>query len=330
MAHNLFAKRMAFVGTPAWHGLGTKVERGCGPAEMIRAAGLDWPVWTKPAPGAEVDPATGEYDRNLVMRGPLEAESDEVALGWVGPRYRPLQNAIAFEFFEPFLDKGWAHFETAGALGRGEVIWVLARLENDIEISESDTLKRYLLLCNSHDGSSSVSVRFTAIRVVCENTLNLAKTGAQGSAPHLIRHTRSVVKNLRSAQASDLRRIANKVFDDAERTFAKMTKCTMEEESTMKYLDCLYARTDLQKRLGKYPDRWRRVWSILDDEKVTPPETKNTLWGLYNAVVREEDYRSTRERKPDARLRRIWLGPGSERKLAALSAARRLVERQAN
>ena len=330
MAHNLFDERMAFVGQTAWHGLGKKVPRRCGAEEMIRAAGLNWPVWVKPAPGAEVDHATGVYDRNLVMRGPLGDESEEVALGWVGPRYRPLQNATAFGFFEPFVDRGWAQFETAGALRRGEVIWVLARLKGDIKVSDSDILKRYLLLCNSHDGSSAVSVRFTAVRVVCENTLNLAKTGSQSGAAHRIRHTRSVVANLRAAQASKLKEIADDIFRDAERSFGEMAKLPMTKESTRRYLDRLHPRTDTQKGKGEFPLRWQRVWSVLDDKKVTPPETKETLWGLYNAVVHEEDFRSTREIRPDARLRRIWLGSGSELKLAALAEARRLVDRQAS
>ena len=76
----------------------------------------------------------------------------------------------------------------------------------------------------------------------------------------------------------------------------------------------------------KEPERWARIKDILDDEAVTPRETRGTLWALYNAVVRDEDFRDTREATPDARLERVWFGRGQNLKLKALALARRQLQ----
>ena len=317
---------MAFVGDPAWHGLGTKVPHDVGVDDMIVAAGLDWKVWLQPAPGAERDPRTRNYDRNLVMRRPLDGETASVALGWVGHKYEPLQNKEAFRFFEPFLEKKWACFETAGALGRGELVWVLARLQGEICVGQRDKIHRYLLLSNSHDGSSAVTVRFTCVRVVCQNTLILAHRRGASTAVASIHHTRNLQENLRQEQAAKLMEIAESVFDKADSIFNKMAKRRLGDGETEEYLDRLFPRTENQKRESSEPLRWCRVRSILDDISVTPPDTRDTLWGLYNAVVRDEDFRSTRESVSSARLGRIWFGNGSQLKLQALGVARDLVE----
>ena len=58
-------------------------------------------------------------------------------------------------------------------------------------------------------------------------------------------------------------------------------------------------------------------------------QTRRTLWALYNAVVRDEDYRETRERQAERRLERVWFGSGSEIKLKALDQARRFAKQAA-
>src|SRR5690606_26120621 len=100
-----------------------------------------------------------------------EAGDDEVLLGVVSHAYEPLQNTQAFDFFDSIVDRKEAFFETAGALGQGERVWVLAKLPDVIEIVRGDDCCRYLLLSNTHTGQGSVIVKFTSVRVVCQNTL---------------------------------------------------------------------------------------------------------------------------------------------------------------
>jgi phage/plasmid-like protein (TIGR03299 family) len=99
-----------------------------------------------------------------------------VLLGVVSRRYQPLQNAEAFEFFDLIVS---AYFETAGALGEGERIWVMAKMPEAMQIVPGDECLKYLLLSNTHTGEGSVTVKFTSVRVVCQNTLIMAMEDGQ-------------------------------------------------------------------------------------------------------------------------------------------------------
>lgn len=328
MAHSLFRGRMAFVGEVPWHRLGEPVASTVTAKEMCRAAGLDWKVKREPAPGARViDERRGLHDRYLIMREPVGDEGDAVALGMVGSGYQPLQNTEAFEFFEPIIEGNYARFHTAGALGNGERIWVLVKLNDRIVIGKDDIVDRYLLLSNSHDGTGSVSIRFTPIRVVCQNTLNFAMKGGSGAIS--VRHTRNIARHLAAAQAAELRRIIEKAFKQAERLFGEMALMSLDAERTEEILEELFPRTDRQKDDGLEPERWGRVKHIIEDTTVTPPKTRGTLWALYNAITRDEDYRKSREASPEARLERVWFGSGHDLKIRALTTCRKEIRRAA-
>lgn len=324
MGHNLFQDRMAFVGETPWHRLGQRVAPHIGSEAMCEAAGLDWAVTKVPAPGARLDKRNETYDRYLICREPVGDEESEVALGMVGPAYQPLQNIEAFKFFEPLLETGFAQFHTAGALGNGERVWVLAKLVDQIVIGHDDKIDRFLLLSNSHDGSGAVSVRFTPIRVVCQNTLNLAvKPG--GKPASSIRHTRHMQKHMAKAQAEQLRDVVDRVFREAADLFSRMAIRQLDPGEKYKILGEFFpisgsvaGGSALSKGPKRLPERWQRIDSVLRDDAVTPPETAETAWGLYNAITRDEDYRVTREAGSDARLRRVWFGSGQDLKIKAL------------
>ncbi|MGH6663216.1 MAG: DUF932 domain-containing protein [Rhodospirillales bacterium] len=322
MPHNLFQDSMAFVGEVPWHGLGVQVPPSVTAAEMIRKANLDWKVSKVPARGARIMGADAQvYDRYLVIRDGARNERSSVDLAIVGAAYEPLQNSEAFAFFEPFIDNKWGQFHTAGALGNGERIWVLVKMNGQIRVDRDDAVDKFLLLSNSHDGTSAVTVRFTPIRVVCQNTLNYAMRRSSGVVS--VRHTKHVAKNLAKAQAKKLKEVVDKVFADAEDLFGNMVARTLKASDTDRFLELLLPKTKNQKNENQQPARWMRIKAILDDSSVTPPQTRNTLWALYNAIVRDEDYRATREAQADARLERVWFGRGRDLKVKALKAARR-------
>ena len=322
MSHDLFQDRMAFVGNTPWHGLGKSVPPDVSAAEMISEANLDWQVRKKPAPGARlIDERKKHFDRYVMEREPVAKETEVVALAIVGKAYEPLQNTDAFKFFEPFIEEKWATFHSAGALGNGERVWVLAQLNEQIVIGNHDAIDRYLLLSNTHDGSGAVTIRFTPIRVVCQNTLNFAQKGGKGIIS--IRHTRHIHKNLAEAKAKELKRLVDTVFQEAESLFGNMAARVIKVEDVDKYLELLFPQTKGQKKNNRQPERWIRIKNILDDESITPRESRGTLWALYNAVIRDEDFRTTREATADARLERVWFGRGHDLKLRALEMARR-------
>ena len=327
MAHNLFRGRMAFVGDAPWHGLGQAVTSTVTSGEMCRAAGLDCKVTKEPAPGARiVNERRKLHDRYLIVRDAVGDEEEAVALGMVGSGYEPLQNSEAFSFFEPFIEGNYAQFHTAGALRNGERVWVLVKLNDRMVVADGDVVDRYLLLSNSHDGTGSVSIRFTPIRVVCQNTLNYAMKG--GSSAIEVRHTRNIARHLAAAQVEELKRIIEKAFRDAETLFGKMVLTSLNAERTDAILEILFPRTKRQMKEKLEPERWGRIRHIPDDPAVTPPE-RSTLWALYNAITRDEDFRRSREASSEARLERVWFGNGHDLKVRALGVFRKQLHKAA-
>lgn len=146
-----------------WHGLGQVIESAPTSDDAIKIAGLDWEV--KPMPifdqyGHELD----GYKVNIRM-------SDRKPLGIVTDRYKVVQNAEAFAFTDALLGKG-VRYETAGSLASGKTVWMLARMEGTTLAEE--IIDPYLVFTNQHDGKGAVRVAITPVRVVCQNTLNLA------------------------------------------------------------------------------------------------------------------------------------------------------------
>ena len=141
---------MFYVGETPWHGLGQKLDENPSISEAMVAASLDWEVGLKDlftSEGTPV-PARATYRK-----------TDGSILGVVGPRYTPLQNSDAFDWFQPFLDANECSLHTAGSLHEGQKVWVLAKLNRDnCEIVPGDTVQKFILLSNSHDGTVGVGV----------------------------------------------------------------------------------------------------------------------------------------------------------------------------
>lgn len=175
MAHNLATQAngsaaMAFVGEVPWHGLGTKVEGvAMTAAQAMSAAKLDWEV--EPVDTMTVDGTT------LTRRAIRRKDNGVVLAEGVSKRWTPVQNYQLFEFFDPIVGAGEAIYHTVGALGQGERLWVLAKLPGEVVIAKKDVHEKYLLLANSHKPGFALHVGWTAVRVVCQNTLNRALGG---------------------------------------------------------------------------------------------------------------------------------------------------------
>ena len=178
---------MMYVRNKPWHGLGTMVPEAPTSADALRFAGLDWTVRQEPIYNARggVIPS---YKSNV-------RDTDGSVLGIVGERYKVVQNIDAFNFTDDLVG-GEVRYETAGSLRGGKLIWLLAKMpERKVA---SDAVEPYLCFTNSHDGSGGLKVCMTPIRVVCNNTLNLAL----GSAKRIwsMRHTENVHERLTEAR----------------------------------------------------------------------------------------------------------------------------------
>jgi phage/plasmid-like protein (TIGR03299 family) len=313
---------MAFVGETPWHRLGTQVPPDVTSEQMLKSANLDWEVRKVPATGARIVKRQGReaiYDRYFVERDCVSGETVCPVLGVVGAQYELLQNHEAFSFFDPFLKPGHASYETAGALGNGDRVWVQVRVGAPILIAPDDQVNRFVLLSNSHDGRGALSLRFTPVRVVCNNTLNLALKDGE----HVVnlRHSKKMSERLADHQIEFLLRVVEETFARAAEQFWKPAGTQATATRRDSYLKAMFPRTTKQERDDEKPKWWVAIEKVLDDPKVTPKQTNGSMWALYNAVTRAEDYRKTTEALPEARLERVWFGSGAEKKIKALETA---------
>lgn len=178
MAANV--ETMMYVRQVPWHGLGTMVEEAPTSKDALRLAGLDWTVDQTPV----------YTDSGLVIPGykANRRSSDKSILGIVSDRYKIVQNTEAFEFTDSIVgetEDGVVKYETAGSLAGGKRIWLLARMPTKKILD--DDIEPYMFFSNSHDGTGAIKVGMTPIRVVCQNTLNMAMNTAkrQWSTKHI-------------------------------------------------------------------------------------------------------------------------------------------------
>lgn len=314
---------MAYYGEKPWHGLGAEVPRGITAEEMIKAAGLDWEVEMRPARGAIIN-KKGEANRYEIMRLPRSNQEEEVLLGVVTKRYKPLQNGEAFSFFDPIVADEEAYFETAGSLGQGERIWVLAKMPGAIEVVRGDECWKYLMLSNTHTGEGAIIVKFTTVRVVCQNTLMLAME--DGQRAYRVRHSKIMTDRL--DELSDLIATAQKIYKTTEELFKKFATIQMNAILLDIYLEQVFPKTKKQMQENKQPPRWLHIKDLFESHQYLQQQrVKGTLWAAYNAITQFEDYKKIRDDEEDeSRLDRAWFGTSAETKLKALQAAQKLAK----
>ena len=310
-----------FYDEPAWHGLGKTLKEPATAAVALKQAGLDWPVdkregFVKTAPDKYIQVPDVFH---TVRR------TDNQILGTVGKLYTPLQNADAFAFFDSIVDRKEAIYHTAGSLRGGRRVWILAQLPSDIKLGGKDFVNKYLLLTNSHDGSSQVEAGVTPIRVVCMNTLSMALSNLQ--ARHRIKHTISMDDRLK--EAAKVMGFARETYDALGDLYLRMTKVSVVDKKKLKgYLDAVFPiYTGSDEKKANYEKNLKekqvnRVAQLMETGKGAQlPTAKGTLWGAYNAVVELYDY----GQRSKNRLENVWYGGGARAKELALSAAVKLL-----
>src|SRR6056300_757226 len=171
MAH--MVETMAYAGDVPWHGLGVSVSNDLTPQQMMQKAGLDWTV-EKHDSFVIINDGFGGVKHVPTGQQALVRSSDNKVLTNVGEGWNPVQNEEAFEFFNEFVMAGDMEMHTAGSLKNGQIIWGLAKVKESFELFKGDVIESYLLFSNFHKYGFSTDVRFTPIRVVCNNTLTLS------------------------------------------------------------------------------------------------------------------------------------------------------------
>ena len=223
MAANV--ETMFYTREKPWHGLGTKVEEAPTSTDALRLAGLDWQVIQEP-----IYTDTGErisgYKANV-------RDSDRKVLGVVTDRYKIIQNQEAFAFTDALLGEG-VRYETAGALQDGKKVWLLARLPREYIIS-GERISPYLVFSNTHDGSGAVKVALTPIRVVCNNTLNLALNTASRSWSMI--HTGNIKNKVWEAKNTLF--MAEEYMEKLGKEFENLRKQKLSDQQVKEYIELL-------------------------------------------------------------------------------------------
>ena len=224
MASNV--ETMFSVREKPWHGLGTVVSEAPDSQSALELAGLDWNVIQKNIITADGTAIEG-FKANV-------RDSDDSVLGIVTDRYKVVQNSEAFAFTDALLGEG-VRYETAGSLQNGRRTWMLARLPHQYIIS-GDEITPYLVFMNSHDGTGSIKVAMTPIRVVCQNTLNMALANAKRSWS--CNHTGDI--NDKMAEARDTLLYANKYMAELGKSIDKMQQIKISDKKVYEFLDELF------------------------------------------------------------------------------------------
>lgn len=160
---------MAYVGEVPWHGLGKRVPGDVSPEQMLKAANLDWTVEKRPMFFSDNNGSPVMTNAQALVRS-----TDSKVLTVVTERWNPVQNQEAFEFFNDFVHAGDMEMHTAGSLKGGTIVWGMAQIKESFELFGGDKVEGYLLFTNPHQFGRAIDIRFTPVRVVCNNTLTLA------------------------------------------------------------------------------------------------------------------------------------------------------------
>ena len=221
---------MFYTRVAPWHGLGTCVENAPGSQEALKVAGLDWKVVQKPI-FTEEGQLVGGFKANIRDR-------DNQILGVVTDRYKVVQNEEAFAFTDQLLGEG-VTYETAGSLQGGRRTWILAKLPQRYIIS-GDEITPYLVLMNSHDGTGAIKAAMTPIRVVCQNTLNLALSNAKRSWS--ANHVGNINGKLDDARYTLL--YADKYMAELGRSIDRLNQIRLSDQKVYEYINALFPLAD--------------------------------------------------------------------------------------
>jgi phage/plasmid-like protein (TIGR03299 family) len=333
MAHNINRNRItgqdAFfsVKEKAWHGLGQIVEDHPTSEEAIKFAGLDYEVTKLPIVARWNDgiypTETQEPEQDIEIEShfaTMRTDTKQI-LGVVGSKYEIVQNAAAFTFFDSLVTNGTGiKYETAGALGNGERIFITAKMPEVIRVGRKDDIEEYIFLTTSHDGSGSIMAAFTPIRIVCNNTLNMALRDHSNAV--FIKHTANAETKLK--EAARIIAISENTGELLQTMFNKWAKMRVSDAEIKKLIRVAMAPNRevaaavLESNTAfEFSSQFEEVCGQVFEYAMTAPSqqmetTAGTLFGCYNAITGY--YQNVKEYKSnDAKVNSIMFGTALDR-----------------
>ena len=310
MAANV--ETMFYVRETPWHGLGTRVMEAPSSKEALGLAGLDWKVVQEPV-YTQAEELIEGYKANV-------RDTDRKVLGVVTNRYRIIQNEEAFGFTDALLGEG-VRYETAGSLQGGRKVWLLARLPHEYIIS-GERISPYLVFSNAHDGSGAVRVALTPIRVVCNNTLNLALSTAKRSWSMM--HTGNVQEKLEEAKDTLFR--AETYMDSLGKEFDELRKKKLTDKQVMDYIEILLPMEDnttpqQRKNISRLREDMGRRYFDAPDLKTVGKNAYRFINAISDFATHAEPLRKTANYKENVFASTIEGNPLIDRAYQMVKAA---------
>lgn len=315
---NRFNQKFSFVSKiePAWHRKGTILDHAFTAEEAMYHANMGYIVALAPLyakfSNDKNDPNRGkELTENFAT---YRTDTRDI-FGVVGSRYEVIQNTAAFSFFDTIVGEKKAIYETAGVLGKGETIFLTAKLPNSIILPGDDLVDQYLLFTMSHDGTKPVTAMFTPTRVVCANTLAVALSN--GANRVVIKHTKSALDKIK--EAGRLMGLVSKRSEATTEILNAMAKVQITDDQLTEYIKMVFLTKEEMKRLAETGDHRKAeistrtigVMEEIADFALTGVgqdvlSTKGTLFGAYSGVTgwlfNKKEYKTD-----DARMKSLVL-----------------------
>ncbi len=311
MAHQV--ESMAYVGDTPWHGLGNHLSEHQPINIWLKEAGMDWTV-------EQSDVLFNTDNTALHIRSYSDSKvlfrSDSLMpLSVVSNRYKVVQPHEVLNFYKDLVSAGGFELETAGVLKGGRKLWALAKTGQEAKIKGNDRIKAYLLLATSCDGTLCTTAQFTSVRVVCNNTLQMATRDSSGAVkvPHSTKFDPMQVKEALGLGFSN--------WDAFMRNLKQLGQRSVSPMEADQYLRAVLNEPDVREGI---PDSkvFQKVGGLYlsDGMGADYAAANGTAWGLLNAVTEYVDHHR-RARNQDNRLDSAWFGQGALLKQKAFNQA---------
>lgn len=300
--------QMAYAGDVPWHGLGVPVSNDLTPVQMLEAAGLDWQVNSVPL-FAEVGGKSLKTGHSALVRS-----SDDRVLDVITNDWNPNQNLEAFEFFNDFVAAGEMEMHTAGSLKDGKIVWALAKVSDSFELfGGRDKVDAYLHFTNPHTYGQSIDIRFTPIRVVCNNTLSLS-LGMKSKNNVKISHRREFDPE----QVKEALGVAKHKLASYKEMAQHLSSKRFTEENVVEYFQRVFPMLTKREDNTELSKSATLAMEVID----TQPGAEygeGTWWAAFNTVTYMTDHLIGRS--ADSRLTSSWYGANKNLKTRALQTA---------
>ena len=309
MSHEV--ETMAYAGELPWHGLGTEVSNELTPLQMMQKAGVDCEV--------EQQKIVTESGLEINDKVALVRTSDNTLLDVTGKDWKPVQNEEAFTFFSEFVAAGDMEMHTAGSLKEGRNVWALAKVKESFDVFGEDRVDSYLLFSNPHQYGKAVDVRFTPIRVVCNNTLTFSLQSASKNSVKVGHRTAFDADTVKETLG-----LASEKFAKYKEMAQFLGSRKVTAESLIQYYNDVFPTTYRKEEktpVVVYDEMSKAAKMCYDALEVQPGAqfAAGTWWQAFNSVTYYTDH--LQGRNSENRLHNQWFGYNQAKKVTAAEKA---------